>query len=67
MNKAQELIKTFKLAPDSYYPEDVNPYDFRTGKSTDMDKTLEEQERLYKEAKEKWKDCVPEKWYGWGD
>jgi hypothetical protein len=66
MNKAQELIETFKLSPNSYYPEDVNPYDFRTGKSTDMDNTLEEQERLYKEAKEKWKDFIYPKCYGWG-
>ena len=66
MNKAQELIGAFNLSPNSYYPEDVNPYDFRTGKSTDMDKTLEEQEKLYKEAREKWKAHVPEGWYGWG-
>lgn len=66
MNKAQQLIRAFNLSPNSYYPEDVNPYDFRTGKSTDMDNTVEEQNRYYIESRERWKDFIYPKCYGWG-
>lgn len=66
MNKADEIIKKYNLAPDSYYPDEVNPYDFRTGKLTDMDNRIAEQYGLYRTYTHKWKDYVPEKWYGWG-
>jgi len=66
MNKAEEIIKKYSLVPNSYYPDGVNPYDFRTGKHTDMDNHIAEQNDLYKKYSQKWKDYVPEKWYGWG-
>jgi len=63
MSKAEELIKKYKLIPDHYYDFPAYPLDFKP--YTDV---MEEDANFckykFKALKEKYKNRVPDRWYG---
>lgn len=58
MNKAQELIKKYNLAANSYYPNTKNPYQDR---DKETDKLCAEKEAA---LMTKYRDRIGKGWYG---
>lgn len=58
MNKAEELIIRYNLQPDSYYPDNFNPYKDYTEKDKLLDK------ESLSNLKSKYQRYVPPRWYG---